>query len=200
MNNPESLATLLPTLKEMVFDRLSDKLTYHNFEHTQQVVAFALKLAKATCLTTDDERLLYAAAVLHDSGYGKKYNSNEGVAAMLARKLLPDFGFSEEEIAQICDIILATNLVMSPNNTLEMLMSDADMGYLGSKDFLLWSNKLFHEWKAMNGYPELTDNWLQSQINFLEAHCYFTKEAIALFEAGKQRNLNLLKTLDKWPF
>ncbi len=200
MKVPATLSSLMPDVTQMVFNNLPQTLSYHNINHTKQVVNFALQLAEKAQLTERETNMLYAAAVLHDTGYGKKYTANEGVGAILAAKILPEYGFFKYEIEQIKNMILATNLVIIPQNKLEMLMSDADMGYLGGDDFLTWSNKLFTEWKTMGLYSDSPENWLLSQIDFLSKHEYFTPEAIALFEAGKQKNINQLKSLKKWPF
>jgi uncharacterized protein len=200
MKVPDSLATLMPLIKKLVFDSLPEKLCYHNLEHTMQVVAFSLQLSAIAGLDAREEELLYAAAVLHDSGYGKKYHANEGVGAILATKVLPDYGFSKAEIEQVQNMILATNLVISPRNNLEMLLADADMAYLGRDDFFIWSDRLYHEWKAYYVYDDTPENWLRSQIEFLQRHKYLTPEAFTLFESGKQKNLHRLKSLKKWPF
>jgi predicted metal-dependent HD superfamily phosphohydrolase len=200
MKVPESLSTLMPLVKELVFDTLPPTLYYHCLEHTMQVVAYSIQLAAKAGLDKKEEELLFAAAVLHDSGYGKKYRANEGVGAIFASKILPDYGFSKREIEQVKQMILATNLVVSPNNQLEMLLIDADMAYLGRDDFFMWSDRLFREWKAFGLFDGTAEAWLHTQIEFLQSHVYATPEAFELFDAGKQNNILLLKSIKKWPF
>lgn len=190
----------MPTLVKEIFDTLPSYLTYHCLEHTMQVAGFAMQLSEAAKLNEKEERMLYAAAVLHDAGYGKKYHANEGVAAILATKILPDFGFKKKEVKQVRNMILSTNLIIVPSDDLEMLLVDADLAYLGKPDFFMWSNRLFQEWKNVEIFDKPSEEWLKLQIDFLEKHYFHTPEANALFEEGKQENLNRLKSMDSWPF
>ncbi len=200
MKSPESLKSLLPFLENEVFDSLPHALTYHNLAHTKQVIDFAMTLAGNASLSEKDTRLIYASAALHDSGYGKKYYANEGVAALLAARVLPTYNFTTKEIEQIQNMILATNLAIVPTNKLEMLLVDADLAYLGTDDFFDWSNKLYVEWGNMGIYDEPKEKWLASQIVFLEKHFYYTKEAQILFEESKQLNLQKLESFTHWPY
>ncbi len=200
MEIEQVLEPLFARVKASVFDVLPEDLTYHNIDHTKLVMANSIALGKHADLIENDLRILYAAAILHDTGYGKKYNANEGVAAMLASKLLPDFGFSQDEIDQINSMILATNLIITPSNVLEIYLIDADMAYLGQDDFLDWSNRLRKEWEAHGKFKGTDEEWIKGQIDFLTAFHYYSDEAIALFEEGKQNNLKKLKALRTWPY
>ncbi len=200
MEIEQALEPLFARVKASVFDELPEDLIYHNIDHTKRVMANAMALGVRAKLIESDLRILYAAAILHDTGYGKKYNANEGVAAILASKLLPEFGFSQEEIDQINSMILATNLIIAPSNALEIYLIDADMAYLGQDDFLDWSNKLRQEWESHGNFKGTDEEWINGQIDFLSKYSYFSQEAIALFEEGKQNNLKKLKALRTWPY
>ncbi len=200
MDIVKDLTPLFDYIKTSIFDGLPDYLTYHNKRHTENVMKNALVLAAHAGLTDDETRILYAAAILHDTGYGKKYAANEGVAAMLAAKLLPDYGFSKLDIELIESMILATNLVISPTDKLEIYMIDADMGYLGQDDFMIWSNRLRMEWEAQGRFSGDDREWIDGQIAFLSQFTFTSQEAIALFGPGKQKNIERLKGMDSWPF
>jgi hypothetical protein len=45
------------------------------------------------------------------------------------------------------------------------------------------------------GHAISWSEWLQQQLQFLQAHRYFTPEAAALRDAGKLRNIELLRQL-----
>lgn len=200
MTVAESLQPLLDELCIEVFEKLPQNLYYHCLDHTLVVMQCALELAEAANLSTNDTRILYAAAALHDTGFGKKYGANEGVAAILADKLLPKYGFKKTEIKHVHNMILATNLLIAPEENLEMLLADADMGYLGKSDFMLWSNRLLQEWREHGRFSGSDNDWLQTQIQFLERYSYFSNEAQTLYAAGIAKNLNQLKQLTEWPF
>lgn len=200
MTVAETLQPLLDELRIEVFEKLPSNLYYHNLNHTLVVMHCALEIAQKANLSTNNTRILYAAAVLHDTGFGKKYGANEGVAAILADRLLPKYGFKKSEIKHIHNMILATNLLIAPEETLEMFLADADMGYLGKSDFIVWSNNLLKEWRAHGRFTGSNSDWLQSQIQFLASHTYFSTEARQLYSAGVAQNLNTLKKLPEWPF
>jgi hypothetical protein len=81
-----------------------------------------------------------------------------------------------------------------------MLLSDADMAYLGQPEFLIWSNRLLCEWRLHGQYSGTNKDWLERQRAFLQGHQYRTTEANALFSDGKLENIAALKNLSEWPF
>lgn len=194
-----SLSTLLEDMHQKFFDGLPDTLTYHNFEHTVLVTQLAQDLAIEANLNQHNLDVLYAAAVLHDTGYVVKYKSNERQGANHAVEELPAFGFSAEDISTVVDIIKATSYEFEPQTELQKLIKDADLGYLGRTDFFEWSNRLFDEYKSMNLFKGDEIEWLANQISFLTQHTYHTPAGVKLFEEGKQKNLSRLKALSKWP-
>lgn len=200
MHTAAKLKPLYKRIQQEVFTHLPADLHYHRKEHTEIVMRNALLLSKAAKLSQREEEMLYAAAILHDTGYGKKYNSNEGVAAILAQNILPQYGFSQPEVEAIKNMILATNLIIEPSSKLEMLMADADMGYLGQPDFLKWSNRLLEEWRLHKMFTKSNHEWLELQRQFLAGYTFFTAEGTALFDSGKQKNLETLNKLVEWPY
>ena len=200
MDIVRDLNPLFDYIKSAIFNELPHHLTYHNLSHTENVMKNAWILALHAGLDDQETRILYVAAMLHDTGYGKKYVANEGVAAMLASKLLPDYGFNESEIELIKSMILATNLLITPTDKLESYMIDADMGYLGQEDFFEWSNNLKKEWEAHGTFEGDDKEWINIQISFLTKFQFTSKEAIALFDPGKQKHIERLKGMDAWPY
>jgi predicted metal-dependent HD superfamily phosphohydrolase len=200
MSGIDALQPLLDELRVEVFEHLPASLHYHNFDHTQTVMQNALELATAATLNPRQTLILYAAAMLHDTGYGKKYGANEGIAALLADKLLPKYHFSKSEIKQVHNMILATNQRVHPQDYLEMMLVDADMGYLAKKEYFLWSNRLLIEWQEHGLFLGSKTEWLKNQISFLGNYSYITAEAKTLYTAGLTSNLNQLKELTEWPF
>ena len=81
----------------------------HDMEHLMDVarIAWILNLEDSIGL---DREMVYAAALLHDIGKGRQYK--EGIAheiagGEIAKGILQDCGFSEEEIFRICRAILS---------------------------------------------------------------------------------------------
>jgi HD superfamily phosphodiesterase len=63
----------MKSLEEYVYslfdEKQSDFFVYHDKSHTQQVVSFAMEIAKKEGVSKQDTELLKAAALLHDTGY-----------------------------------------------------------------------------------------------------------------------------------
>ena len=116
--------------------RLDRTLFYHGIHHTIDVVNAAAEIAALEGITDEESlALLRTAAFYHDSGFMNIYQGHEEAGCVLAREVLPGFGYTEAQIATICGMIMATKIPQSPKNTLERIICDADLDYLGRDDF-----------------------------------------------------------------
>jgi len=183
------------TLQTFVLDRLAAGLpaniTYHDIEHTKNVMAAAEKLAAAENISGQELMLLKTAALLHDYGFLDSHIDHEAIGCESARKILPDYGYSQAQIDWVCNMIMATKLPQSPKSHLGEVLCDADLYYLGTSDYAKYAGRLFEEFRSQ-GTVASEDDWLQRQKSFLQSHRYFTASARKLLDAGKQQNLDAL--------
>jgi uncharacterized protein len=142
----------------------------------------------------EDRLLLLTAALFHDLGFIQEREDHELIGAQIAARVLPDFGYSEEQVQIIVGIIMATKLPRSPANLLQEIMADADLDVLGREDFWITSLALRAELEA-NGSRSTDEEWYRSQLEFLKEHEYFTVSAKALREEKKQRNIQELVSI-----
>lgn len=171
---------------------LPENLYYHDLRHTLDVCAAVERLALMEGVEGDNIFLLKTAALYHDAGFVKQYSNNEEIGADLAKEVLPRFGYTDEQIEVIHQLINATKIPHKPNNKLEEIMCDADLDYLGGGEFHPISEKLKHE--LMEREIVKTDKqWDELQIKFLEAHKYFTKTAIKLNNDNKSKRIEEIK-------
>ncbi|GAA4320061.1 hypothetical protein GCM10023149_19120 [Mucilaginibacter gynuensis] len=168
-------------------------LTYHDVEHTRDVVNAAKQLAQLENVNAGDTQLLLTAAMYHDAGHIVKSEGHEEESCLIAGRTLPNYGYTPAQIEQICGIIRATRLPQSPANHLEQIIADADLDYLGRDDFFAISHKLYLE-LAHTGAVTNENEWNKKQIDFLENHRYFTKTAINLRQAKKEQNIEQIKS------
>jgi uncharacterized protein len=174
---------------------LSPTLYYHGVHHTLDVVEAALQLAHEENITDPVSlTLLQTAALYHDCGFITTYQGHEAEGCRYARQTLPEFGYSTEQIDQICGMIMATKIPQSPQNLFEEILCDADLDYLGRSDFDPIANSLFEELKERN-FVRDEPAWNRIQVSFLQSHHYWTKTATALRQANKQDRLNSLKEI-----
>lgn len=174
---------------------LSDKLTYHGFHHTRDVLNMADRIARSEGVKGDELKLVKTAALFHDSGFLKnKHAGHEAEGCELAKEILPQFGYTIHEIEKICSMIMATKIPQSPEDLLERIICDADLDYLGRDDFYLIGNSLFHELQAYNLMGDV-QAWNKLQVSFLSAHRFHTETNKVEREPIKQKYLDELKKL-----
>ncbi|HWR99257.1 MAG TPA: HD domain-containing protein, partial [Prolixibacteraceae bacterium] len=171
---------------------LPSYLTYHNVGHTKNVVEAAEHLAIAEKVSGEDLVLLKTAALFHDTGYMQIYKGHEEVSCSLAKKYLPDFGYTPEQTATVCRLILATKWPVKPGDHLEMILCDADMYYLGTEHYAFYAEKLHQELKH-NGTVKTKAEWLLQQLEFLTAHKFYTHTARTDREEQKQKELEHIR-------
>ena len=96
MNFSSKLAGLLPRIQERYFAAMPSMLYYHDLDHTKLVIRLAMMLGNKANLNQYEFDSIYAAAVLHDTGYTNMYRNNENQGAVHAKIELPVFGFDED--------------------------------------------------------------------------------------------------------
>ncbi|MBL0343072.1 MAG: HD domain-containing protein [Bacteroidetes bacterium] len=165
-------------------------------EHVLGVLDAVEMIAEKEGVSERDQELLKIAALYHDAGFIVDSKNHEKYSCNFAQEFLPTFGYEQDEIATICEIIMATKVPQSPNNHLQQIICDADLDYLGTEDFYTINNKIFMEMKA-SGTIKNEDEWNQLQVSFLSAHNYFTKTSIQLRKQVKEKHLEEVKKLIK---
>ena len=93
----------------------------------------------------EDIFVLKSAATYHDAGFVEEYDKNEPIGARLAEEILPIYGYTDQQIEQVKELIYATIIPHNPKNKLEQIICDADLDYLGSDDFFEFSDTLRRE-------------------------------------------------------
>lgn len=178
---------LLPKLAQ----ELPAYLSYHNVQHTKDILRVAEHLCDAEKLTGHQKELLLTAVLLHNTGYIKSYTEPEKYSCEMAREILPSFNYNTDDIETVCDIIMSTQPGHKPVSLSQQIISDATLYYLGTRHYFTIANKLYHEYK----YQGLTtdhEDWYKKQMIFLQNHEYFTGTAIKEYSALKKQNLQLL--------
>lgn len=178
-------------LMQQLQQDLPGHLTYHNAIHTKEVVEATAILASSEAVKEEEEMLLKTAALFHDAGFLRTYANHEEASCIIARESLPQFGYSTEQIDDICRIIMVTKLPQVPANKLESIMCDADLHYIGTDQFFSNAENLFKEFKY-HGVVKNRMEWNEKQNRFLKAHRFFTPAAKKLYAAGKEANLKSL--------
>ncbi|MCG2613278.1 YitT family protein [Terrimonas sp. NA20] len=163
-------------ISEKLKTELPSYITYHTWEHTENVIRSAEELAKTENISGDDLILLKTAALFHDTGFLHHHQEHEEESCKIARKYLPEYGYNETQIEHICRLIMATRLPQLSEDHLASALCDADLYYLGTNNYTEYAERLYQESKKTNVVSNDTE-WLMKQIEFLSAHTYFTRTA-----------------------
>jgi adenylate cyclase len=171
---------------------LPENILYHDVPHTLNVEKAAIRYAKLEGIEKDDIILLRTAALYHDAGYIHAQDDNEDFAMNMVEYMLPEFGYSDEQIAVVRGIIEVTKSSVEPRTALEEIMCDADHDYLGRPDYYAIANKLRQE---MENFGEVMsdEDWIDFQLKFLEhKHHYYTDTAQNIRDIGKKARIREL--------
>lgn len=172
---------------------LPSGLHYHGIHHTMDVCECVERLAIWEGVKGEELYLLKTAALFHDAGFIHAYESNEPIGANLAKEMLPNFGYTEEQIAQVIELIGATKIPQNPKNHLEEIMCDSDLDYLGRDDFYPIAETLRQELMEFGKLDDDQKKWVEMNIGFLGSHKYFTDSAKKRRGPEKRKRIEELK-------
>jgi class 3 adenylate cyclase/ligand-binding sensor domain-containing protein/predicted metal-dependent HD superfamily phosphohydrolase len=172
--------------------QLSPNLHYHGIHHTYDVVEAVERLAIMEGVLDEDIFVLKSAATYHDAGFVEQYDKNEPIGARMASDILPLYGYTEEQVSLVHDLIYATIIPHAPQTKLQQIICDADLDYLGRDDFHQIADTLRRELRD-HGKINSDRLWDEIQVKFLEQHKYFTKSAIKLRQEKKNKHIEEIK-------
>jgi len=168
-------------------------LHYHGIHHTKDVCEAVERLAIWEGVKGEELYLLKTASLYHDAGFIHSYESNEPIGANLAKEMLPEFGYTAEQIEQVIELIEATKIPQKPKNHLEEIMCDSDLDYLGRDDFYPIADTLKKELIEFGKIKVDEKEWIKMNIGFLSQHKYFTDSAKKRRGPEKRKRIEELK-------
>lgn len=176
--------------KNLLKDKLSSVYTYHNLDHTIQVVDKIKILAKEENISPEDTENLLLAGWFHDLGYVDDADNHEEESRKIASDFLRQHQFSEERIAKIGELILATDKFYKPKNHLEEIIKDADLYHLASNDYFRICENLRQEIKEVHHQKFSKQQWSELNIVFFSKHQFYTKYAKENWQPIKEKNVD----------
>lgn len=172
---------------------LPEDLTYHDIKHTLNVEKSAERIAQLEGIIGEELILLKTAVLFHDAGFIMTHEDNEEIAIKLMRTELPKYGYSDEQVKIIGEIIRATVKGTEPESLLEKIMCDADHDYLGRADYDSIATKLRAELTAQGRIMDESE-WIKFQLNYLKnEHEYYTQTAKNIRQRGKLKRISTLE-------
>jgi len=178
--------------EERLKNRLSQKMYFHNLEHTLLVVYGAESISRQVGLSETDRLVVLLAAFLHDLGYTEKYIGHEEASAAIAVDFLLANGLNQERIELVRGCIMATRFPQNPKNELEMVICDADFYHFSLNDYQDYADRLKAEWEENLGLVYTDMAWNILNMEMLRRHEYFTSYGKKTLQEKKMRNIEKL--------
>ncbi len=181
-------------VSNLLKDKLSNLYSYHNFNHTFTVVTAVKELCKKEDVKDDDKEALLVAAWFHDTGYVQGYENHEKESVKIATNFLKEKGKSDEFIALVSSLILATVKEYEPRTHLEKIIRDADYAHLMGEEYTTTCELLRLELKNTGIVSFSNSEWTRENLNFLlNKHRFYTDYALRKWQPLKEKNLLLIQ-------
>lgn len=184
-------------VEKLFAEQLSERLVYHNYAHTQEVVEAVIEIGKAEGVSDEEMELLVLAALFHDIGHIKGYDGHEDYGKEIAQEFLITKRVSQTQIDTIKEIIDATKMPQSPTTTLQKILADADLYHLSNKTFHDKAALLREEWAIIMENTYSDEEWIKQNVYFLQEHQYFTNYGKQALEPVKLKVIKKQKKLLK---
>lgn len=169
--------------------------SFHNLDHTIDVVRASQEIARHTGLSDDETESLIVAAWLHDIGHQHGPEGHEQEAAEKARELLEEWGAPHRKIVEVTEAIIATKMPQDPRSLVSQVLCDADLYHLSAPDCPQKSEHLRAELEALGNSKIGDEQWLRDNLDFMKNHRYHTQYGQTVLQEGKRKNIKKVKKL-----
>ena len=181
-------------VSNLLKDKLSNLYSYHNFNHTLTVVNAVKELCKKEEVNDDEKEMLLIAAWFHDTGYITGYENHEKESVKIATAFLKEKEQSDEFIAKVSNLIMATVKEYIPKTHLEKIIKDADFAHLMGAEYATTCELLRIELKNTWNLNFSNEEWAKENLNFLlNKHRFYTDYAQRKWQPLKEKNLLLVQ-------
>ncbi|MGO4904357.1 Pycsar system effector family protein [Flavobacterium sp. W20_MBD1_R3] len=183
-------------VEKLFKDKLSSLYTYHNLNHTIDVVAAVNTLIAAENLDPSDKEIVLLAAWFHDTGFITGCDNHEENSVLIVTDFLKEKEKSADYLAKVSGLIRSTIDGYIPVTLLEKIIKDADYCHLSSDQYAITCNALRLEWQNEDRKTYSDTEWAHENLDFLEnKHHYYTDFALKNWQPLKE--INILKLQKK---
>jgi hypothetical protein len=165
-------------------------------EYARKLYTQSFLLCRSEEIEQEDRLLVRTAALMLFTGLTQAYQNFENRSTVICRELLPGFSYSETQIDQISNLILATKMPFSPNNRLETILIDARMENIGRPDYTDLIKRLYQELREA-GSKINGQQFKKQQLELLYSFEYNTLAAKRLREVSGPKQMTTLEQ-ERW--
>jgi len=166
-------------------NELPESISFHNLMHTVNVSTQVDLIGRAEGISDEEMIFVRTAALFHDSGFLDGPENYKQTSCFYAKDILPKYGYSNEQIKIVCELIMSTQMPVSPDNKLEKILCDANFAYLGRVDFIDIMKNQAKEMIYCN-IVSSEKEWFKKQIGFVKDHEFYTATARVLRDVSKE--------------
>src|SRR5690606_9094099 len=91
------------------------------------------------------------------------------------------------------EAILSTRMPQKPTSNIGRVLCDADLYHLSSDTCTEKATQLRKEWETHGKGTVSDEEWLHQNIAFMAGHRYHTAYGQTVLQAGKKRNIRMLR-------
>lgn len=193
LRNKNSYPKICFKIIEQLKEKLPNYLSYHSMDHIIDVANVCNDYIEYYDIPEEMAKLLRIAAICHDYGYIESSIDHEERSIVAIKPFLSPI-LNSKEVEIVNGMIRATKVPQEPKTFYEEILADADLDYLGRKDYDEISAKLFNEYLHFDIVSNKIQ-WLDLQIWFLENHKFHTDFAKKNRQKLKFENIKELKSL-----
>ncbi len=179
-----------------ILTKLPESLYFHKLEYARKVYNQSFLLCRSEEIEQEGRLLVRTAALMLFTGFTQDYQNFENRSAVISREILPDFSYSEKQVDQICNLILATKKPFKPNSQLEKILIDARMEFIGKPDYTKQMKFLFKELTA-TGSNINGQQFKKQQQELLFGFEFYTVAAQRMREVSGNDQMSTLD-LERW--
>jgi len=175
-------------------DKLSSELTFHNLNHSFEVLQAVQIIGAQSNISETDLCALEVAALFHDCGYSEAYVGHEEISRKIAASFLTEQDCTKEFIAEVDEYIASTMSPQNPATEKAKILCDADMYHFTKPNYPQYAASLRKEHAIYFNKIYSDAEWAFKNYEFLSHHNYFTDYGKNVLEPFKQLNMMRLKS------
>ena len=193
-----TMSDILQKAQQHVLDlsnRINDnRLLYHNYQRTCQIVAHVQKVATAIEVDSETKEIAALAAWLHATGYQKDYDRAISLSAEIAEAFLSAANYPAKKIRSVINCINASKENNRPDSKAAELFLDGLHGFNATNNFFHHRPLLRLEWELIQGRQLPALEWNQIQLQELLRTSFYTPYGKNQFAPMVAQNILMQKS------
>ncbi len=176
-------------------NRINDnRLLYHNYQRTSQIVAHIQQVANAIEADSETKEMASLAGWLHATGYQKDYDRAISKSIEIAETFLNSVNYPAKKIRSVINSINASKENNRPDSKAAELFLDGLHGFNATNNFFHHRPLLRLEWELVQGRQLPALEWNQIQLQELLRTSFYTPYGKNQFAPMVAQNILMQKS------